>query len=90
MEEENKYGKTSLSIKGIGKIIKPMEEDVLSTLMVMFTKESGKMTKPMVKVFTITTMDQATMDNGMRIFRKVLEYKNGLMDHHIKGILFIY
>jgi len=90
MEEENKYGKTSLSIKGIGKIIKPMEEDVLSTLMVMFTKESGKMTKPMVKVFTITMMDQATMDNGMRIFRKVLEYKNGLMDHHIKGKLFNY
>jgi len=51
----------------------------------MFIKENGKMIRPMVEVFTITTMVQVTMDNGMRIFKKVSVYKNGLMDHHMKG-----
>ena len=85
MAEENKYGMTTHYMKDTGKITKPMEEDVLSIPMVMFIKENGKMIRPMVEVFTIITMVQATMDNGMRIFKKVSVYKNGLMDHHMKG-----
>lgn len=56
----------------------------------MFTKENGKMIKPMAKVFTTTMMVQAIMVNGMKTFKKVLEYKNGPMDPPMKGILFIY
>lgn len=89
MAEVNKYGRTSPFMKVIGKITKPTEEGDLSILMETFIKENGKMTKLTEKVFTIIMTDPVIMENGMKMFRKVLESKNGLMDLHMKGNLFI-
>jgi cell division protein FtsL len=54
----------------------------------MYIKVNGKMIKHMEKVFIIIMMDQVILVNGSKIYNKVMEFKNGLMDHIIKGILF--
>ena len=43
------------------------------------------MIRPMVKVYTTTTMAPAIMGNGMKMSNKVLVYKSGPMDHPMKG-----
>jgi hypothetical protein len=53
--------------------------------MVTYTKANGKMTKLMEKEFTIIMTVPATQDNGVKIFSKATEYKNGSMDPHTKG-----
>lgn len=55
----------------------------------MFIKDNGKMIKHMEKEFIIIMMDQVIQGNGVKIFNKVMEYKNGWMDHHTRGILII-
>jgi hypothetical protein len=88
MAEVNKYGKIFLCMKDIGKIIKQMEEVVLSIQMVMYMKGNGKMIKPMVKEYIITMMAQVIMDNGLKMFNKDLVFKNGQTDLRIKGIYY--
>ena len=39
----------------------------------------------MEKEFTIIMTVPATQDNGVKIFSKATEYKNGSMDPHTKG-----
>lgn len=40
----------------------------------------------MEKGFITTMTVPVTMDNGIRMFNKVLELRNGQMDLHIKGM----
>lgn len=86
MVEVNKYGRTSLYIKDIGKIIKLMEEVDSFIQTVMSMKENGKMTKLMEKAFIIIMMDQATTVSGTKTYNKGSESKSGQINHHIKGI----
>lgn len=89
MVEANKYGKIILFIKDIGTIIKQMEGVDSFIQMEMSMKGNGKTIKHMVKEYITTTTGQAIMDNGNKTYNKDKEYRNGMMDHHIKGILFI-
>lgn len=54
--------------------------------MVTFIRVTGKMTKPMAKEYTCIKMDRVTLDSGIKIFSMDLEYRNGWMDHLMKGI----
>jgi hypothetical protein len=89
MAEVNKYGKIILCIKDIGTIIKQMEgvDSFIQTGMSM--KDNGKMIKHMVKEYITITTGQVIMGNGNKTYNKDKEYRNGMMDHHIKGIVFI-
>ncbi len=52
-------------------------------------KDNGKMIKHMVKEYITITTGQVIMGNGNKTYNKDKEYRNGMMDHHIKGIVFI-
>lgn len=54
-------------------------------MMVMYTKEIGKMIKHMEKEFIFIRMDQAILDNGLKMFSMDTEFKNGQTVHLIKG-----
>jgi hypothetical protein len=58
--------------------------------MVMFMKDSGRMIKLMEKEFITIMMDQVIMENGLKMFNKVSEWKNGPTDHPIKGNFIFY
>lgn len=85
MEEVNKFGKTSPFMKVIGGITRPMEGDGSFIPMETFMRENGKMIKPMVRVSITTTMGRVIMVNGSKMFNKVLVFRNGPMDHLMKG-----
>jgi len=56
-------------------------------MMVMYTKEIGKMIKHMEKEFIFIRMDQAILDNGLKMFSMDMEFKNGQTVHLIKEII---
>lgn len=66
-EEVCKFGQTAPCMKGIGKTGKLMAMDVSFMLMATSTSETGRMTKPMVSVFTLTKTVPDTKVNGRRI-----------------------
>lgn len=72
-------------MKGTGEITRPMEEVGSFIPTVMSMKESGKMTRPMVKESITTMMAPVIMASGLRISNKALVFKNGLMHHPMKG-----
>ena len=51
----------------------------------MYIKVNGLMIKHMEKVYIIIMMDQVIQVNGIKMYNKVMEQKNGLMGHIIKG-----
>jgi cell division protein FtsL len=53
--------------------------------MVTFMKENGKMIRHTEKVFITIMMVPVIQANGIKIFNKVTEYKNGSMDLHTRG-----
>lgn len=57
--------------------------------MEMYIKVNGKMTKLMGKEFIDIGMDLLMLDNGMKIYNMGLVFKNGQMDHHTKGKLYL-
>jgi hypothetical protein len=90
MEEENRFGLISHCTKVIGRITKQMEEVDLFIQTVMFMKANGEMIRHMDRVFTTIMMVQATMDSGLRMFKRDLALRNGPMDHRIKGNCLVY
>lgn len=56
----------------------------------MFMKANGGMIRHMDRVFTTIMMVQATMDSGLRMFKRDLALRNGPMDHRIKGNCLVY
>jgi hypothetical protein len=92
MAEENKYGKTMLYMKAIGKTTRQMDAVGSSTQMEMFMRANGLTIKHTAGVFIIIMMVRVTQANGFKIFRRALASKSGLTVRHIKGnksILFI-
>ena len=85
VEKENKFGQIFLSIKDTGKTIKLMVEEDWYTLMEMYIKEIGKMIKLMEKEYIDIKMGRHMLDNGLRIYNMVMEYKNKVMVLLIKG-----
>ncbi len=53
--------------------------------MVMYIKDNGKMIKHMEKVSIIIMMVPVIQVNGLKMYNKGMELKNGLMGRHIKG-----
>lgn len=53
--------------------------------MAMYTRESGRTTRPTVKESTTTTMDPVTMANGIRMCKRASVLRNGQMALPIKG-----
>ena len=53
--------------------------------MEMFTKESGRTTRHMGRVYTQGTMDQCITDNGMKISSTALACRPGPMALAMKG-----
>jgi hypothetical protein len=82
-----KFGLMVHCTKGTGKMIKQMEEGDLFTLMGMFITESGRMTKLMALVFTITQMVQDMKVNGLRTNSMVKAKKSGLIMLATKAII---
>jgi hypothetical protein len=66
-------------------MIEQMVEEGLYIPTVMFMKDNGRMIKPMVKEFILRMMDLAMLESGYKIYNMDLEFKNGLMVHHMKG-----
>jgi len=67
MVEGNNILLMDQSMKAIGNLIKPMEEEELYILMVMHMKETGKIIWQMVMVFFMILMDLDIKGNGYRI-----------------------
>jgi hypothetical protein len=89
MEKVNKYGRTFLYIKAIGRITKLTEKEDLFIQMVTYIKDNGKMIKHMEKESIIIQMGLHIKVNGNKTSNKDLGYSNGLMDHYMKGIFLI-
>ena len=85
MGEENRCIKTILFMKVTGGMTEQMVEEGLFILMEMFTRESGKTTRHMGKVYTQRTMDQCIMDNGLKISSTALAYRPGPKALAMKG-----
>lgn len=65
-----------------------MGEVDLSIPMEMFTKENGRTIKLTEEEFIIIMMGLVTQENGLRTFRRVMEFRNGMMGHLSKGNFF--
>jgi hypothetical protein len=85
----SRCGKTSPFTKGIGRTTKQTAEVDLSIPMVTYIKVNGKTIRLTVEAFTITTMDPATLANGLKISNRAMEYKNGMTAHLTRGNLFL-
>ncbi len=71
----------------IGEMGKQMDMEFLIMLTVMFTKESLKMTRLMVRAITTTKMDLNSRDIGRMILNVVMVEKNGKMVRFMRGPL---
>lgn len=69
-------------------MIGPMVVAALSTQMEMFTKESGKMTKPMDMEFTLVLINLITLDSGVMTFSMDMAQKSGMTVLLMKGSIF--
>lgn len=81
---ENRFGLTVLNILGNGVKIEPMERVNLSTLMGMFTMDSGQTTKQMVQAFTVMLMELCMRENGEMIFNTVKVLRRGQIQVDMK------
>ena len=77
----------ALSTKVNGEMEKPMGKVVSSTLMEIFTKESGKTIKHMVSAFTDILMVQSTEATGSKINSTEKELKPGLTNLNMRVTL---
>lgn len=85
MEEESRFGLIFHCTKVIGRITKQMEGVDLFIQTVTCIKANGGMIRPMDRVFTTIMMVRATMDSGLKMFKRDSALRNGPMDHLIKG-----
>lgn len=74
-------------MKAIGEMGKQMDMEFSIMLTVMFTKESFKMTRLMVRAITITRMDLNSKDIGRMILNVAMAEKNGKMVRFMRGPL---
>lgn len=84
---ESKYGQMVRNTKDSGIMTKLTGMESSITLMVIFTRETGKMIKRMAKVNTFTPMEQLTMAIGKKTDNTVTELKLGLMEPSMKVII---
>lgn len=84
---EIKFGQMEANIKVNGRKIKRMEKEYCIILMEIFMKDNGQATKPMDKEPIHIQMELNILDNGKMISSMGLEFKNGLMDKSMKGII---
>ena len=89
MAEENKYGKTTPSIKATGSMTEPMEEADSSMPMETSIKASGKMIRLMVKESILKMMVLVIQENGLKIYSMDLVSKDGLIVHPTRGISYL-
>ena len=85
MGEENRCIKTTLFMKVTGGTTERMVEGDSFIQMEMFTRESGRMTRHMGRVYTQGAMDQCIMDNGLKISSTALACRPGPMALAMKG-----
>lgn len=85
MVEANKYGKTILCMKAIGRIIRQTAEGDLFIPTVMYMRENGLTTKLTVEVSTTIMMALVIRASGLKISSRDSEFKSGTTDHLIKG-----
>lgn len=79
MGKESKYGKISLCMRGIGKMIELMEEEGLFMHQEMFMKDNGKMIKLMGMEYIRELMDQLILVIGTRINSMDLVFRSGMI-----------
>ena len=82
----SKSGKILLSMKGIGRTIKLMGGEGSFTRMEMSTKDNLKMISPMARGYIFIRTVPSIMDLGLKTISMGSGSRNGLMDHHFKGI----
>lgn len=85
MVKESRYGKISLYMKDIGKMIKLMEEEGLFMQQEMFMKENGRMIKLMDMEYIQELMDRLILATGMRINSMVLVFRSGMIILLMRG-----
>lgn len=83
MVMEFKYGRMVPNMKEFGKIIKLMDKDVSSMLMVMYMKVTGQKTKPMALEITNMPTVPCIKEPGNMICKMDMVKKLGLMDQHL-------
>ena len=76
---EYRYGLMVQSTKDIGRVTKQKEEASFITLMETYMMENGNRIKLMALEFIHKAMGHTTVGNGMKIGKKVLDQKLGLM-----------
>lgn len=79
MGKESKYGKISLCMRAIGKMIELMEEEGLFMHQGMFMKDNGKMIKLMGMEYIRELMDQLILVIGTRINSTDLVFRSGMI-----------
>lgn len=84
--EASRSGLMVLSTKACGSRAKPMGLEDLSTRMETCTRVSGRMTRLMVRAFTLISMERGTKVGGRKIGRTAKESKHGLMGLNTKEI----
>ena len=82
----SKSGKILLSMKGIGRTIKLMGGEGSFTRMEMYTRDNLKMISPTAREYIFIRTVPSIMDHGLKITSMGSVSRNGLMDHHMKGI----
>lgn len=80
MGQVSKFGLMGQNMKVNGNITKQMEEANFGMLMVMFTKEIGKMIRQMAMEFTFTLTEPNMKDSGRTICKMDMELNHGLME----------
>lgn len=88
MGKENKYGKITLYMKVIGKMVKLMEEEDLYMQQGMFMKENGRTIKLMDMEYIQELMDQLILVIGMRINSMDSVYRSGTITLLIRENIF--
>ena len=83
-DSESKSGPMDPSIMDSGKITKLMDKVRYTMLMVMFIKENGLMTKPVVKELTPMKMERSILVNGRMISKMDTVLNSGWMVKSIK------
>jgi hypothetical protein len=77
MDVAIRFGLMEVFMKVTGKMIKLTEGDALFTRMGMFITVSGRTTRLMVTVATITLMEQSTRANGLKTSNMVMARRSG-------------
>ena len=67
-------------MKENGETIKPMAKELYITLMVMYTKEVGKMTRLMDSANTLMTMERLMKETGARTSKMEEARRHGQME----------